>query len=57
MELIKILTPFGAFGLNNSVLREDFGMISCIEYTQKGTPVDRGWPSVYAGILLSYFKE
>ena len=51
LEALKLVTPIGAIGLNKSVLRQDDGTISCVEYGQKNTPVNRNWPSVDAGKL------
>ena len=56
LELVKILTLFGAIGLFKTRLYRDEGTISCIEFGQKGVPVDRGWPNVFAGMLIFSFR-
>ena len=55
LELLKILTPIAAIGLDKGNLREDKGSVSCIEFGQKGEPVDRGWPDMHSGMNNNFY--
>lgn len=44
--LMLILTFFCSTAITISTTRYDSGSLLCIEYGQKGVPVDRGWPTM-----------
>jgi hypothetical protein len=45
LETLKLITPFSAIALHKTIGNTVQGVVSCVEYTQEGDPIDRNWPT------------